>query len=544
MIDQSFLINLLKKEIHSQKNTISPLFEKEILKLEQDKTTISEMDENTINDLIKDLPISTKEKEEKKIFLFSMKRLVNLTKHKKAYFQMTNHQIKQIEEIINLWKKENNNQKQYQLLLSKIENPSNYEYIDNIDIIIDLFHKYELEDYEKRLILTRIMKYNKEIYESKKEVKENNASNNREDVEYILNTYGYYFDNLRKPEQQELLEKGNLKRIEEVLKELKKYNYPRFILPQESMKMKTILINSNKETIQKITEFGKEKNIFPQDLYRMTPALISNTSNIDSIARADDFKKNVEFLENLGYKISYILKKCKELLLLNNNKLVSNYQKYISYGLIVQTNKTGSLTNPSLTCLLSNHFAEIIDQFIETNPKGYRYVKENMDWMSNIKDSSDILFYNIYQASKTTNPYEKKNNKIQLIEEITQKNISYQGITEENKYKITNTIIIEYPHKQSFEEAINKSKEEDLYDLTIEDNRIEKLNRYIDPMNPLQYDFKGIIISRLKVKRIFNILKNYDLDDYEDSMLYAITYHSIMTKEDLDKIKRLLKEGD
>ena len=47
-------------------------------------------------------------------------------------------------------------------------------------------------------------------------------------------------------------------------------------------------------------------------------------------------------------------------------------------------------------------------------------------------------------------------------------------------------------------------------------------------------------ISKLKVQRIFYILVQAGLDNLEDSLLYAITYNTIINQENFDKIKNIV----
>ena len=90
-------------------------------------------------------------------------------------------------------------------------------------------------------------------------------------------------------------------------------------------------------------------------------------------------------------------------------------------------------------------------------------------------------------------------------------------------------------------DAINH-RDDELYNLVFNDERILALEEYTDISDPLRYDFDGVLISKQKVLRIFNILKNQQLDGLDDSLLFAITYNSILDQESLDKIKKILKD--
>ena len=47
--------------------------------------------------------------------------------------------------------------------------------------------------------------------------------------------------------------------------------------------------------------------------------------------------------------------------------------------------------------------------------------------------------------------------------------------------------------------------------------------------------------TKLKVKRIYNILKNYNLHELEDSLLFAVLYNTIINKSDYEKVKQIVK---
>ena len=122
---------------------------------------------------------------------------------------------------------------------------------------------------------------------------------------------------------------------------------------------------------------------------------------------------------------------------------------------------------------------------------------------------------------------------------------NYQGITVDNKMKKTKSIEIECSSKDEFDRVIKKhrGKEEKLYNLTFNDEWIQSFDAYLDPEYPQRYDFHGVLISKQKVLRIYNILKNEHLDALEDSLFYAITYHSILSKEDVETIQKVIKDG-
>ena len=217
--------------------------------------------------------------------------------------------------------------------------------------------------------------------------------------------------------------------------------------------------------------------------------------------------------------------------------------------------------HPALTCFLTGNFEEIVDQFIEISEDGLDYVRQNMSRICNIPSPHSLIFYNIYASYMEQDelgndlvregPFVnvKNGKKLLLRGEITRynnsgyKNTPYRGVTEENKKEKTMTIDITMNNKSKFDSAIEDSKYNsiNIIDLVSNDSKLEKLEKYTDKVNPYRYNFNGTYISKLKVRRIYNILKNYNLDDESNSLLYAITYNSILSQDAFDKIKSIVR---
>ena len=359
--------------------------------------------------------------------------------------------------------------------------------------------------------------------------------------------------------------------MDEVFETLKRLHFPKFNLPKDSSKLTTILINCDKETIEMVVEFSKSRGITPYDLTSLVPVLVEQrnrnikkpgqikppTDDTPIIAgKSKDYMDNIEFLESNGFDILYIYNKCRELLIVNHERLKENFEAFNLYGFKFDQDSLGNLTHPALSCLLSSNFIEVVDQFIEICPKGFDYIKENMSRIMTYPDPLGIVFYNIYASYMETNEYGDDlvpegpfNKHFQLRGEITRyagsgyKNIPYRGVTEENKQEKTMTITPDIKNKELFEERVHEVKTEckPLKDLTENDRELEKLEEYTDKNNPVRYNFNGVLISKLKVKRIYNILKNYELENYEDSLLYAVLYNTIINQNDYENIKQIVK---
>ena len=185
-----------------------------------------------------------------------------------------------------------------------------------------------------------------------------------------------------------------------------------------------------------------------------------------------------------------------------------------------------------------------------------QYVKDNMSRILVYSDPMCLLFYNIYASYMNENEYgdvlvsEGPFNKTSRLRgEITRyigsgyENIPYRGVTEENKQEKTMTITPPIQDRKVFENAVYEVKNDckEVKDLTKNDEVLQKLEEYTDERNNLRYNFNGTLISKLKVKRIYNILKNYNLHEYEDSLLYAVLYNTIINQHDYEKVKQIVK---
>ena len=604
-IDQTKLIQLIRDAVSHYQQEVEKMIEdsnstfekyQEARKsLEENRNAIITLTEEEIAEILSETSLREEEREIEFSFLKSIKRLLELNETRNTTYQLSENQksylskfIEQIKEVEEEEEKKAKNNlqeaslitdklKELRRLLGILEDPKNKEYIEDLDLITELMQKEELEDALQTEILYAILEYNQNLYEeqmSKEEIVEVKRLN-IEEVKALLQEYNYEFDFLKEKDQEVLLSYGNLDKMRSILDCMNEYRFPRFDIKRNGKKFVAILINATPEIMGDIVEYSREKGISPKDLLMLVPALVKQqdrrkerskdnhiSSNVPYISgRSEDYKKNVEFLEGIGFDIRYIYSKCKEILIMPNSKLVSNYRKFVLYGFTIPTDEYGDLCHPALSCLVSNNFDEIVDQFIEISREGHQYIKDNMSRITTTTSPQDLLFYNMYASYMDQDelgeymvpegPFSGANHKtLKLRGEITRYNGSgyektpYRGITEENKREKTMTVEITCQNKEEFDQAVQdtKDREDELYNLVFNDERILALEEYVDIQDPLRYDFDGVIISKQKVLRIFNILKNNHLDGLEDSLLYALTYNSILSQDELDKVIKVVKD--
>lgn len=484
----------------------------------------------------------------------------------------------------------------YRELLENLLDKNNNDFIIEIDIISELFNDCEIDEIKKRAILVEIINYNKEIFKRKSEsdvIEVQLEKIKVEDAVSLFNEFGYDFNLLKEDDRNTILKYGSISRMREVFQTLKDNEFPRFIEKRDGKRMVSMLIRSNRKTIEDVLKYAKEYNLSQGELLSIAAVLISqktskntkdgskrknsepgngekvrnNPDEADDLdseiinGRSEDFKKNCDFLDSIGLSPKYVFQKCRGLLVFNHDKLVSNYEVFKAYGFTFEGNMGGEVVHPALSCLLSNNLAEIADMFIEIMPLGHEYIKYNLSRLVSISSPDDLIFYNIYSSLQDIDVYGREiepegpfygnPENLMLSGKITRyagskfRDVPYNGITSENKREKTNTIEIKCKNKYTFDEAVSMNEEPFSVNINdISDPRIARLEEYVDPNNPIRYKFGNVLISKMKVLRILDILKQNNLDSLEDSLIYAITYNSIITQNDYDMIKQLIDEKE
>ena len=499
-------------ELETVNSSALTMNREKVERFRNDIQAIIDIDLQVIEDILNELDIENEEKERIYNYLRRVKQLLQLNQREGTTYRIQGNQLTQIsnffdkidEEIEKNTKIQDEHMrnvgkltsicKKYKKLLGLLEDKNNTTFINDVELIALLFKECSLDEETKRNILFSIMKYNKMIFEK------NLATNqfevpvkrlNVEDVKSIFSKYGYDFTELKPREQEDILKYANLKNIDEMLSCLESLEYPKFDLTKSmGKKLVLILINCNKDLFTSVVNYSKQKGIDQQALLFVLPALIEQSPhhsrksskrnpgeakphNPVICGRSDDYIKNIEYLESLGFKMDFVINKCRDALIMPNDRLIENCETYLKYGFEFNKDDDGSLRHPALGCLMSLRLAEIADRFIEICPEGHQYIRENMSRLKSITSPKHLIMYNIY-ASYMTEDYKgrklvpegpfvlRKNlsSKLKLRGEITRypesgyKDIPYREVEEENKQEVTMTIDIPIKNKEVFDEAV------------------------------------------------------------------------------------------
>lgn len=566
------LINLLKDAINDKKKAVKEynnhldknLSNKiEVLEnLRKDINEITKIEMSMLNEMVDSFQISDKDKDDMKKELDIIKALLTLNQKEKTNYTLLPSQLTTISAFLDnleTYIEGKNIEKQaidpeykniimitnkYKDLLYKIKDPNTNELIMDVDTILQLFQDTKITEEEKQMILLTLIKYNQEVmYE-----KENNHQKKRatiKELTAIFSRYGYSFSKLDKKYQDQLKKYGTLKNIEDVLSIMQKLEFPKIDEKEEGLLLVTYLIATNKDALEEVTAFAQERGINLTELKNLVCAFIANDylyNNKHRIGRKDDFRKNISLLVEHGISIPAIINKGKDLLIINNEKLQNNLDWLECYGLYSSMQEE-SLLDDFITALKSQNIPEVIDLWLENHQLGLQYIKNNLSILASHMSNQAILFYKLYKSEK-----ENKNDafrltvsngvkKLSLRKEMTHNNIDYQGIHDkESALIVTKHQKPIFAREKDYEQVAKKSIYNKISDDIFTREEIISLNRFSDLKETLLYDINGLKVSKLKVLRIYDALCKNNLGESLESLLYAICYNKIITKEEYNKL--------
>jgi len=566
------LINLLKDAINDKKKAVKEynnhldknLSNKiEVLEnLRKDINEITKIEMSMLNEMVDSFQISDKDKDDMKKELDIIKALLTLNQKEKTNYTLLPSQLTTISAFLDnleTYIEEKNIEKQaidpeykniimitnkYKDLLYKIKDPNTNELIMDVDTILQLFQDTKITEEEKQMILLTLIKYNQEVMHEK----ENNHQKKRatiKELTAIFSRYGYSFSKLDKKYQDQLKKYGTLKNIEDVLSIMQKLEFPKIDEKEEGLLLVTYLIATNKDALEEVTAFAQERGINLTELKNLVCAFIANDylyNNKYRIGRKDDFTKNISLLVEHGISIPAIINKGKDLLIINNEKLQNNLNWLECYGLY-STMQEESLLDDFITALKSQNIPEVIDLWLENHQLGLQYIKNNLSILASHMSNQAILFYKLYKSEK-----ENKNDafrltvsngvkKLSLRKEMTHNNIDYQGIHDkESALIVTKHQKPIFAREKDYEQVAKKSIYNKISDDIFTREEIISLNRFSDLKETLLYDINGLKVSKLKVLRIYDALCKNNLGESLESLLYAICYNKIITKEEYNKL--------
>lgn len=576
------LNKLIDKEIESleteKKNTKE--YNEELVKLyeelKNDMSSLIYIKSNELKSLINSFKIDDKDRLYKEIL--TIKKILTMNKDYKSTLRLFKKDKDSYNYFLDKFKEYNDNNTDSDPNIIKLDNKQS-EYLklkDNLNkenynikskdiTLLEKIFKNNIDE-ESIEVLVELVNYENGKYKERlsKSKKKSSLELNDSNLESMFKKYNYDYSKLEDTYKNYLKEKGNLKNIEDIFITLENHEYP---IIEDNYVLTSILLGSDSTTLEKVTNFARENKLIPKSLLDISGALLTqnnNTTNKDDYSimttgSSLDFMRNITTLRENSISINYIYQGCKSILTMPNSLLVKNLDLFNKYGFSFEYKRKGVI-DPSPCALLSEHFAEIADQFIEIHPDGLSYLVDNLSNLKTVSNPDALMFYNIYESYKNfkgnlNDPLDGPFRKVmedgkpnfQLKAIITRnkpeyRNTYYMGITEDYKKEATNTMNIDIHNKDKFDKIINNSKDIDISNSIFNNPYIVSINKYIDYDNALIYNFDGVRISRLKVLRVYNKLIKNGIEDSLDSFMYSITYNSILSELSYTKIYNCVKK--
>lgn len=580
MTEQTELIAILKDAINHKKSDVKEYNDRldqnlskkiELLEnLKKDVNEITKVDINQINEMIDAFKIKEEEKNNLKKELDIIKAVLTLNKTKKTNYTLLPNQLAAITTFVENLEKyiENKNlekqsidpeynhimslTKQYKKLLSQLKKPNQETLITDIDTILEMFQEEAIGEEEKQAILLSLIKYNYELTRKKEvTITSKNKKMTVQELSLIFKKYGYAYEKLDKKYKDKLRSEGNRRQIEEVFSTMQKLEFTKLDEKTEGLLLTTYLLATSKENLEEITKIAQQRGINMTTIEKLVSAYIPNEYICDgkySIGRKEDFKKNVSLLVEHGISIPYVAEKEKEILILTNKRLQENLEWLERYGLYSEEAES-SLLDDFLSALKSPYIPEMIDIWIESHPLGLRYIKNNLTALSTNIETNKLLFHKLHLSATIGNneafrlTMSNGVKKLLLRKEITNDDIEYQGIHDmASAKKVNNQKEIRLKMAKEYQSIARESLHHAISSTIFEYPEIISLDRFSDSKESLLYDINGLRISKLKVLRIYNALCEQNLGKTIDALLFAITYHKILTAEEYNDLVINIKQ--
>ena len=296
--------------------------------------------------------------------------------------------------------------------------------------------------------------------------------------------------------------------IEEIEKILNIFNNKIYKEIKDYIPISLILLSSNKEMVSNINTLLSSR-LINIDFVKDNPSIFYDENFITKEKGTNKvLKTNLDNLKNNKYDTYTISKTNPEVLLKDENELLETLNLVNKYGIKFNNSKNFNL--------LDNHkYIKYVDLLIENDLNDY--IINNPD----IIDNNIEIIINRLLLNKSI--YGNNNNHKDIIKNGLSIIIDDEDISD---YLINSTF--KYLDKDLIE-ALNKDE--------YEEAELEELDNY--KINDNVYSIGGITISRHKVLRNYNKIKDLDKDK-NDLLFNSIIFDSVLNDEELDTIKKAI----
>lgn len=402
--------------------------------------------------------------------------------------------------------------------MKKLENFAyKLSYIDKQGIIkIEDYEEYLFDPEIKRLFIEFCLEHNLNTYKQVEAKNKEYKNNNLNKLEVLFTKYGFNFNNLFVEEQEVIIKANETRNIEDVLALIK---YSDLVFLADYHKEFTKLILDADIKIIKAIDCALKSKIIDKNFI---------INNLDILYDEDKYKnlsKNINLLTIHGVDLTNITKKNLRVLVADNNVLAVIFELLDEYNFALGIDNNYDI-------LINGDLLDIIDNFIELGL--YPLLKENQKYLN--KDSNNIVKRIIISNLIGFN-YINSNNK--LIGQVASGNKFYVSPEKYDNYIVDEGECYLNP---TCVEKLESDKRLVISDELKNSDVISKLDESYQ-RSKLVYEINGVIISRNRVLRNLEVLKDIDNIDITDILYQAIIYKMIpnISDEKLVEIYHSLK---
>ena len=383
-----------------------------------------------------------------------------------------------------------------------------YEFFDSV-------FKYERVPYAKACeYLILLLQKNEEIVKEEQQLLDEN-------YQYIFDYYKLDSDLFL-----ELVDKYNVDELNKLFSLFDKIIKIRLCNNNEMLRK--ILLNTSVKRLEDIIEIGEKNNIPLSDLAKHPNLLVVSDDNKEY----KNFVYNISIVLEMKMNVASVFKSNYSLLVMDYKLLLKNVRFYSLYGLDINYNKD-KLSSTCLSGLCSNNVLDNMDRFIEMG--AYDYIKQNQ---SRLKSHDALLFYKGYYAMKHGIGFINSfaNTGKLYMENST---LNGLGINKDNYMRMTNCINPYIDNQDDMMKMVDKNSE--ISDMSINyDDILYGLEEY--RVNDVLYDIEGVLVSRLKVIRIFRSLEDNNDIDIKNKLMFALCYKKIMNNDDYEVLNKIVNQ--
>lgn len=352
----------------------------------------------------------------------------------------------------------------------------------------------------KELFIEFCLEHNLEAYRLIEEKNKEYKNNNLNKLEVLFTKYGFNFNNFFIEEQEAIIKASETKNIEDVLAFIK---YSDLVFLTDYHKEFTKLIIDANIKVIKAIDCALKSKIIDKNF------IINNLDILYDENKYKNLSKNINLLTIRGIDLTSVAKKNPGVLVTDNNALT------VIFEVLDEYNFTLGIDN-NYDILINNDLLNIVDSFIELGL--YPLLKENQKYLNN--NSNDIVKRIIISNLIGLN-YINNNNK--LIGQVASGNKFYVSSEKYDNYIVNEGECYLNP---SCVKKLESNKRLAISDEIKNSEIISKLDEFYKK-SKLVYEINGVIISKNRVLRNLEVLKDMDDMDITDILYQAVIYKMI-----------------